>query len=192
MSRILVAFASTHGQTREIAHALATQLERRGHAVELGDAASGLPVPGGYDAVLIGSRVQTSKHAPPIVDYARRHGEQLARLPTGFFSVSMSAAQHGAGLDPNGYLEAFFKETGWRPGCAVAFGGALKYPRYNWFLRQAMRLVARRGGHSTDASREHVYTDWAAVARFADHFADGLRAANGRTFNGPASAGTAA
>lgn len=171
---ILLAFASSHGQTRDIACALAARLESRGHAVELADATLALPGPAGFDAVILGSRVQNGRHAPSIERYARIHRLALAALPSAFFSVSMSAAQHGAGPDPNGYIERFFTLTGWRPACVTAFGGALKYTRYGWLLRQVMRFIARRGGHATDTRRDHHYTDWAAVARFADHVAGAI------------------
>lgn len=184
MSRILIAYASSHGQTRAIAHALGERLVAAGHAVRLADAAVAVPDPHGFDAVILGSRVQNGRHAPSIELYVKSHRAALVTTRTAFFSVSLSAAQHGAGADPNGYLEKFFATTAWRPGCAVAFGGALNYPRYGRVLRWIMRWLARRGGHSTDTSREHVYTDWSAVTRFADHVA--------AAFTPRASAGTAA
>ncbi len=175
MSRILIAYASSHGQTRAIAQALAARLETGGHTVELCDAALALPGPAGFDGVILGSRVQNGRHGAAIERYARVHRLALAALPSAFFSVSMSAAQHGAGPDPNGYLERFFTLTGWRPACFTAFGGALKYTRYGWLLRRVMRFIARRGGHATDLTRDHHYTDWAAVARFGEHVAGAFR-----------------
>lgn len=190
MSRILIAYASSHGQTREIAHALGARLEAGGHAVRLADAAVAVPDPRGFDGVVLGARVQFGRHAPPIELYVKGHRAALITMPTAFFSVSMSAAQHGAGADPNGYLEEFFAATAWRPSCAAAFGGALNYRSYGLVLRLIMRWLARRGGHSTDTTRDHVYTDWTAVARFADHVAAGLAPA--RPVTPPASAGSAA
>jgi menaquinone-dependent protoporphyrinogen oxidase len=34
-----------------------------------------------------------------------------------------------------------------------------------------MRIIARRGGATTDTSRDHEYTDWQALDRFADELA---------------------
>lgn len=184
MSRILVAFASSMGQTRAVADHVATRLRARGHTVELADAAYGLPPPpAGFDAVALGARVRFGRHSPAMVEYARLHRAALAALPTGFFSVSMSAAQARAGADPNGYLARFFTEAGWHPTVARAIGGALHYRRYGRILRFVMKQLARRGGHSTDTSRDHVYTDWTAVDDFTDELAHrlvgpGLRAAN--------------
>jgi menaquinone-dependent protoporphyrinogen oxidase len=191
MRRILIVFASSHGQTRQIARTLAARFEAAGHLVELADAAVAVPEPRGFDAVVIGSRVQFGKHAPAIVRYVQAHRAALATLPTAFFSVSMSAAQAGASEDPNGYLAQFFAATGWQPGCAEAIGGALRYRQYNWILRRVMTWLAKRGGHATDTSRDHVYTDWAAVTRFADHITAGLDHHDQRV-RSTASAGTAA
>lgn len=178
MARILVAFASSHGQTRAIAGVVASGLRARGHDVELADArATPPPPPTGYDAVILGSRVHNAAHDRSIVTYARAYAGELAAMPSAFFSVSLSAAQAGAGADPHAYLARLFTAVGWRPAHAVAVGGALRYRQYNWFLCQIMRLLARAGGHSTDSSRDHIYTDWSAVERFVAGFANALPAA---------------
>ena len=49
----------------------------------------------------------------------------------------------------------------------ATFAGALRYSRYGWLKRRLMRSIARREGGDTDTSRDHVYTDWDAVDRFA-------------------------
>lgn len=176
MSRILVLFASSYGQTRAVAEAIARRLRTSGHTVELADAGAGRPPPPmDYDAVVIGSRVQFGKHARPVAAYVRTYRTELGAMPAAFFSVSMSAAGDDRGTergaDPNGYLAAFFAEVGWHPTRTVAFGGGLPYRRYGWWLRPIMRMLSKRGGHSTDTSRDHDYTDWAAVDRWADGFA---------------------
>jgi menaquinone-dependent protoporphyrinogen oxidase len=177
--RILVAHASSYGQTRKIAEAIAQRLRLRGHEVELGDAmarGTPLPPPEDYDAIVLGSRVQAGQHAPAIVEYAVKNRAALAAMPTAFFSVSMAAATPNAGPDPSGYLERMFRVVDWRPGRAVALAGALRYREYNVFLRWFMKMISKKHGHPTDTSRDHELTDWDAVARFADHVADDLAA----------------
>jgi menaquinone-dependent protoporphyrinogen oxidase len=175
MSRILVAYASHFGQTQKIARRIADHLHARGHHVELADALAGsgrMPPPEDYDAVVIGSRIETGRHAPQIRSYLRAHRETLRELPTGFFSVSMAASSPGAGADPEGYLGKLFAEVGWTPSRAVAFGGGLPYRSYGWFLRFVMKQISRHAGHPTDTSRDHELTDWNAVGQFADDIAD--------------------
>jgi menaquinone-dependent protoporphyrinogen oxidase len=167
MSRILLGYASTYGQTRKIADTLAAELRRAGHEVELADAMIATPPPvEDYDAIVLGSRVQFGVHARPILDYIADHRAALDAVPSYVFSVSMAAASNSA-ADPEGYLEKLFAVTHWRPRAAVAFAGALPYRSYGWFLRFLMKRISRRAGHATDTRRDYEYTDWLQVERFA-------------------------
>lgn len=178
MSHVLIVYASNHGQTLAIADAIASRLVAAGHEVQLANALAGPPpAPTRYDAVIIGSRIRMERHAKEIEHYARVQRAALSAMPTAFFSVSMSASDRDAGPDPHGYLEAFFRLTGWRPQRAIAFGGALRYRDYNVVLRFVMKQISRKAHHPTDTSRNHDCTNWAAVDRFADDLAKTLRPA---------------
>ena len=173
--RVLVVFASSFGQTRKIAEAIALRLRRRGCAVELGDAGQGvsaLPPPDDYDAVVLGSRVEYGKHAPAIAAYVRAYRASLFDVVSAFFSVSMSASKRELGTDPGGYVKKQLEDLAWEPRVTAAFGGALPYTRYGRILRFVMKQISKRAGHTTDTSRDHEFTDWAAVDRFADAIAD--------------------
>ena len=174
MSRILVVYASHYGQTRVIAQRLVDRLRDRGHEVDLANVSEGIdgiPPPQDYDAVMIGSRIEFGKHAKPVLEYIREHRNALREMPTAFFSVSMSAAGKPSTADPNEYLVKTFTQVGWVPTEAAVFAGALQYQRYNWLLRFVMKQISKQGGHSTDTSQNHFYTDFAQVVDFADRFA---------------------
>jgi len=176
MSRILIAYASSYGQTRKIAEAIASELRHGGHVVELADTLAGPPPPvQDYDAVVLGSRVQLGRHARPILAYIAANRAELDQVPSYFFSVSMSAAERHT-LDPDGYLEKLFATSHWRPREAIAIAGGLPYRRYGFILRAIMKSISRRGGHTTDTSHDHEYTDWAQVQRFAAGIAAELAA----------------
>ena len=49
--------------------------------------------------------------------------------------------------------------------------GALLYRQYRPAIRLLMRIISMMAGGSTDTSRDHEYTDWKAVSRFADEIA---------------------
>ena len=49
--------------------------------------------------------------------------------------------------------------------------GALLYQEYGLLKRLVMRMIAKRAGGDTDTSRDHVYTDWEALERFAGQLA---------------------
>ena len=48
----------------------------------------------------------------------------------------------------------------------MPIAGALQYREYDVFTRTLMRLKMRSGGHPTDPSHDHEYTDWDSVERF--------------------------
>jgi menaquinone-dependent protoporphyrinogen oxidase len=162
VARVLIVHASVEGQAAQVAAVIAGRLGSAGHRVDLRDAAAGFDV-AACDALVIGASVHYGSH-PRWLRAALRHGRPaLVERPGAFFSVSLSA-------NPD-YARSFLRQAGWQPQVVASFAGALKYSRYGWFKRRVVQAFARMGGHSTDVSRDHDYTDWAAVGRFADDFA---------------------
>ena len=101
--------------------------------------------------------------------WARRHHTTLATRPSAFFSVCLTAADdteesHAA---TRRYLDEFVEATGWTPTRAMTFAGAIQYREYDFATRLLIRLLMRKGGHPTDTSHDHDFTDWDAVERFA-------------------------
>lgn len=167
MRRILLAYASSHGQTRKIADVIAAELRDRGHLVEVSSVFAGQPpAPHEYDAVVLGSRIHNARHAQPMIDYIARYHGELRDMPSYFFSVSNSKSLR--------YIEQLCETTNWRPREAAAIAGALAYRQYGVVLRFVMKLLAKRGGHPTDTSRDHELTDWNEVKRFARDIAQDL------------------
>ena len=98
----------------------------------------------------------------------------LERRPSAFFSVSLSAADPGdeAIAETQAMVEKFVRETGWRPQRIEAIAGALVYTHYNVFIRQLIKLIAKRHGRTElDTSLDYDFTDCEAVKRFARDFA---------------------
>ncbi len=82
---VLVAVASRHGSTREIAHAVADELRHAGHSVDVRDARHVDNV-GTYDAAVIGSAIYMGNwlsEGSQLLDRAR---SQLAAMPVWLFS----------------------------------------------------------------------------------------------------------
>lgn len=170
MSAILIAFASHHGQTEKIAVRLAEHLRGLGHEVDLTNLDSGIrniPSPEDYEVVVLGSRIELGRHAPSLAAYVREHRAALGEIPTALFSVSMAAASTDNGPDPEGYLAKTCDELGWQPTLRVAFAGGLPYRAYGLVTRFVMKMISRRAGHTTDTSKNHEFTSWDAVRRFA-------------------------
>lgn len=175
MAKVLIPYGTTEGQTAKIAEAIGDGLHARGHDVEAVDITSlGDTVPDGYDGVIVGASIHMGKHDKHVVEFVRRNHDRLKRLPSAFFSVSLAA--HGDPQEAEGYVDQFEEETGWRPEQVALFGGALLYTQYGFVKRHMMKKIAKDkpGDLGTDMSRDYVYTEWDAVARFAEHFAQKL------------------
>ena len=175
MARILIVHGGHDGQTRKIAEHIAGWLRDRQQQVEVADATTLAPgfSLAGFDTVVIGAAVRMARHPPTIADFVRHHRDALARRRSGFFSVCMAAASPRPDRQQQAqrWSEQFFRDTGWQPPHAAVFAGALRYRHYNFLLRLVMKRIARAEGVSTDTTRNHEYTDWRAVERFADEFA---------------------
>jgi menaquinone-dependent protoporphyrinogen oxidase len=171
MTRILVLYASTHGHTGKIAARIG---EAIGPAAELRDIAAAAELePRQYDAVVVGASVHAGHHQKAVLEWARDHAGALNDLPSAFFSVCLTAADDTdeARRASQSYIDAALEKTGWRPRIARTFAGAIQYREYDMFTRLLIRLMMRHGGHPTDTSRDHDFTDWDAVDRFAEECA---------------------
>lgn len=77
MTRILVAYASKMGATREIAEAISDELRNRGLSVDLRDMRQTISL-NDYDAVVLGSAVYSSRWRPEATRFVRHHADGLA------------------------------------------------------------------------------------------------------------------
>lgn len=174
MANVLIVYGTTEGQTRKIAGWMAERTREHGHAATLMDAADfpGRIVHGGYDAVIVAASVHGQRHQAPVERFVRENLDALRRVPTAFFSVSLSAA----GREPRQResarrcAQAFLDETGWRPYPVGLVAGALAYTRYDLPTRWVMKLIAWREGGDTDTTRDWEYTDWEQLRRELEAF----------------------
>jgi menaquinone-dependent protoporphyrinogen oxidase len=174
MANLLIVNGTTEGQTRKIAARMAAIACELGHAAILMDAAAGpeRAPRGKYDAVIVAASVHRGRHQAPVARFVRGFLPEMRRLPTAFFSVSLSAA----GREPRQReaarrcADAFLRETGWRPEMVRLVAGALAYTRYGFLTRWMMKRIALREGGDTDTSRDHEYTDWEQLRRDVEIF----------------------
>jgi menaquinone-dependent protoporphyrinogen oxidase len=183
---VLVLFASRHGHARRIAEAITATLRERGCDTKLHDVAAEPPgAPTEYSATILVSPIHMRRHDKRIVAYARQHREALDAMPSAFVSVSLTqtTAESATATDEERaqahealsvVIGDFIERTGWHPRRTLRVAGELAYTRYNWFMRWMLKRIAKSQGGSTDTSRDHVYTNWEALARFVTAFADGL------------------
>ncbi len=85
VAKVLVAYASKHGSTAEIADAVAETLRSSGLSVECAKAGELLSVEP-YDAVVLGSAVYMKRWRGDAKRFLRKHAEELSKRPLWVFS----------------------------------------------------------------------------------------------------------
>ena len=170
MLRVLIPYGTTEGLTARISEYVADVVRGQDHEADALDIkGSEAPRMDGYDAVIVGASIHMGKHENYVLDFVRENRDELERLPSAFFSVSMAA--HDNPEEAEGYIEEFVRKTGWRPARVGLFGGALLYTHYGFIKRHLMKKIARdKGNPDTDTSRDYVYTEWDGVQRFVEEF----------------------
>ena len=173
---VLIAFGTSYGHTAKIADRIAEQLSRRGARVTVArvDRLAREQSPESFDAVILGASLIVGGYQRYVRRFAKKHAETLNRLPSGFFAVSGSAGSADPDIRAEAVriMETFLERTGWTPAVRLSVAGAIPFTKYNPLVRWVMKRISAKSGGSTDTSRDHEYTDWAEVDRFAERFAD--------------------
>lgn len=175
--RILIAYGTSEGHTARIAQYMAGVIRNLDSEADTIDLSCCTPEPDRYDAVIIGASIHMGKHDGYVRHFVRQNRAALERLPSAFFSVSLTAHEHTeeARKEVEGYVEKFVQQTGWRPDKIGIFAGALLYTHYGFFKRWIMRKIARdKGSPDLDTSQDYIYTDWLSVKHFAEEFLGAL------------------
>lgn len=172
--RVLIIYSSTHGHTAKIASNLAGTLQSNGLLVDVREVLEGAYVaPGAYDAIVAAASIHRGHHQKEMVEWVREHRRELDAKPNAFISVSLTAAEDTdeAIAETTRCIDEFKTETAWWPDRVEAVAGALQYREYDSFTRIFVRLLMKQGGHPTDSSRDHDFTDWKALHRLGDELA---------------------
>ncbi len=160
---ILIAFATTEGQTRKIARFAADHRTGLGASVELLNAedAEGLNL-ARFDGVILAASLHMGHFQKALIGFAKANGAALTARPSLFLPVSLSAV----GDDDAGRkgledcVAQFVTETLWRPGQIRQVAGALHFKEYDFFKACMMRRIAASKGKALGAGGDMDYTDW--------------------------------
>ena len=172
-------YATRQGQTRKVAEHIAHALTEQGveaHLYDVRDSRGSIDW-SRYSMVWVAGSVHAGHHEREIVRFARRYREDLVKRRAVFVSVTLSEAgaedihapaerRKQSAHDAQRMIDAFVKETGWKPTHSFPVAGALAYTRYNWLIRKVMVRIARQQGASTDTSVDHEFTNWPLLDRY--------------------------
>lgn len=126
MSKVLVLYGTTEGQSARVAEFIMNVLREHGHQVETVNVKESPDTAvDDFDGVIIGASIHMGKHDKHVVEFVQENRETLKRVPSAFYSVSLAA--HGDTDEAEDYVEQFEKQTRWHPAKVALFGGALLY-----------------------------------------------------------------
>lgn len=180
MHEVLIAYATREGHTREIAQHLADTLVGLGARAVVHDVSAGELDLAPFDRVVLAASVHLGRHERSMINFIKRHRELLSAKEAALISVggASAAAEHAEtpskrkqyARDAQDAVSLLFSQTTWKADHVEYVGGAVLYRRYSWLVRFIMKRISKSEGLSTDTTKDHDYTNWAAL----DHFATEL------------------
>lgn len=169
--RVLLIYASRHGQTQKITEHLAGILRTHGAEASV-QSIDTLPRDlrvEAFDTVVLAGPVYFGKHPAKLAQFVVAQRAALKRVRSIFVSVSGMAANHREEAAKTALQ--FTAETQWKPDRIEVVAGGEPYTRYGFFTKWLMIWKMRRLGRTVDPTRDYEYTDWSALDRFARELA---------------------
>ena len=158
-TNVLVAYASKHGTTREVAESIARTLEERGLAVEVGEAKRVREV-GRHDAFVVGGGLYMGRWHADARRLLRRHRDELAGMRVAVFAMGPDSLEDAKVAESRKQLERALADTPEIEPIAVGvFGGALEPEGWRFPFNHLPAFDAR---------------DWEAIGRWAADLAGHL------------------
>ncbi len=170
--RVLIAFATTEGQTRKISQTIADQVVELGHQVELLDTARKRRDvhTDEFDAFIVAASVHQDRHQDEIEVFVTASLAALKAKPGLFLSVSLAAAFEEKAADAAGYISDFKDRTGWTPDHTLAVAGAVRSEEYDYFQQQILQHVILKDRDELRPEETQEFTNWDGLARSVKEF----------------------
>ncbi len=170
--KILIAYATTDGQTLKIAEFMAERIRQAGHEAELFDTNSRRDDVDldQFDKVIVAGSVHQLKHQKCLEIFVFAKREKLEAMPSMFVSVSLASAFPDAHYQAVEYCERFVSDTGWKPDKVAYVAGAVRHEDYGYFREQILEHLVLEGAHYDDLVDDHEFTDWQAVGEAVQSF----------------------
>ncbi len=126
--RVLVLYAAAVEHTRTNATAIAARIRSHGMIVDVVDAAAtSMPSPRDYDALVLGMPAGFDAHTALIESYIDHHRSLLATIPTAVFVATGDAN--------DGFLAELERRLEWRPDVVAAIGDGAVRRSSGWLGR---------------------------------------------------------
>jgi menaquinone-dependent protoporphyrinogen oxidase len=152
MTHILVAYASKHGSTEEVASAIGEQLRDAGNEVDVRSAAVVTDVES-YDAVVLGGSLYMGRWHPDAREFLRHHRAVAAERTLAVFALGSRTLEEHDLADSRQQLDKALEQLDIRPNLVTVFGGVIDPGKLRFPLNRIPRSDAR---------------DWTAIAAWAN------------------------
>ena len=153
---VLVAYASKHGSTREVAETVAVVLRERGLDVAV-EPAGAVATVDGYSAVVLGAALYMGQLHKDALSFLKTHGRALREIPFAVFAMGPKTPADEEIADSRAQLERGLSQTPeLRPSSIAVFGGVVDPAKLHFPLNRLPASDAR---------------DWDAIAAWADEVA---------------------
>lgn len=174
--KVLIAYATTEGQTRKVSQAVADQVVELGHQVEQLDTARKRRDihPDDFDAFIVAASVHQDRHQNEIEVFVVASLDVLKAKPGMFISVSLAAAFEEKTADATAYISDFIDRTGWTPDQSLAVAGAVRSEEYDYFQQQILEHIILKDRDELRLDEPQEFTDWAGLASSVKAFLEQL------------------
>jgi menaquinone-dependent protoporphyrinogen oxidase len=156
MEPVLVAYATKHGSTQQVAVAVAARLRAAGLDVDLRQAQTVREV-AGYRGVIVGAPVYTGRWHGDALAFLKRHANELRQVPVAVFALGPRSLEPADVAESKAQLlAALAKVPSVRPWPIAVFGGVIDPAKLRFPFNRMPASDAR---------------DWTAIAVWADEVA---------------------
>jgi menaquinone-dependent protoporphyrinogen oxidase len=143
---VLVAYATKHGSTREVAEAVAETLRERGFEVQVRPASEVDDV-GGYHGVVVGGALYTGRLHADARRFLNAHRRALAQLPLAVFAMGpRTLAEEDMTSSRRQLDSALEKVPELHPVSVAVFGGVLDPSQHHFPINRMPASDARNWG----------------------------------------------
>jgi menaquinone-dependent protoporphyrinogen oxidase len=157
MSAILVAYATKHGSTREVAGAITAALRERGCEVNLRPAGQIRDSVVGNDLIVLGAPIYSGRWHGDAHRFLKRHRRELLQIPVAVYGMGPRDDNDDAWQSAREQLNNALAKHGWFTAAATAVFGGVDPPKRH--------VTNRRDLRDWNAIRDWAYTMAAIASR---------------------------
>jgi menaquinone-dependent protoporphyrinogen oxidase len=151
--RILIAYGTVAGSTKEVAQAIGEEMQNAGALVEIKPVEDVKSV-AGYDGLVVGSAVRMFHLLGKTRRFLRKHKKALANLPLAFFVVCLTMGEETPENieKAKGYSKPMLDVKD--PVSLGLFGGCIDHEKLTDFFGKSMKSVPEQDHRDWDKIRE--------------------------------------